>query len=89
MMVKILVLRKKVAFRWIVIVGPENSGNIGVFLKVLDYAVELYDGAAGPLVLQLVRETRLTPQEISDLHTLIERLDGMSGRGGSSGESER
>ncbi len=49
---------------------------------------ELYDGAAGPLVLQLVRETRLTPQEISALQTLIDHLDGMNARGGASGDSE-
>jgi BlaI family transcriptional regulator, penicillinase repressor len=37
---------------------------------------QLYDGAAGPLVLQLVRTERLTPNEIDQLHKLIERLDG-------------
>jgi BlaI family penicillinase repressor len=36
---------------------------------------QLYDGAAGPLVLQLVRTERLTPEEIEELQKLIERLD--------------
>lgn len=36
---------------------------------------QLYDGAAGPLVLQLVRTERLTPDEVSELQKLIERLD--------------
>ena len=36
---------------------------------------QLYDGAAGPLVLQLVRTERLTPGEIDQLQKLIERLD--------------
>jgi len=42
-------------------------------LKTL--VTQLYDGAAGPLVLQLVRTERLTPQELGQLQTLIERLD--------------
>ncbi len=36
---------------------------------------QLYDGAAGPLVLQLVRDEPLTPEEIQELQKLIERLD--------------
>ena len=36
---------------------------------------QLYDGAAGPLVLQLVRSERLTPAEIEELHQLIDKLD--------------
>ena len=32
---------------------------------------QLYDGAAGPLVLQLVRTERLKPEEIEELHKLI------------------
>src|SRR5262245_5534904 len=36
---------------------------------------ELYDGAAGPLVLQLVKNERLTPEEVDQLQKLIERLD--------------
>ncbi len=36
---------------------------------------QLYDGAAGPLVLQLIRSERLTPEEIQELQKLIEDLD--------------
>ncbi len=36
---------------------------------------QLYDGAAGPLVLQLLRTERLRPEEIEELQNLIERLD--------------
>jgi len=36
---------------------------------------QLYDGAAGPLVLQLIKTQRLKPDEIEELHQLIERLD--------------
>jgi predicted transcriptional regulator len=36
---------------------------------------QLYDGAAGPLVLQLIRSETLTPQEVQELQTLIEQLD--------------
>jgi len=39
---------------------------------------QLYDGAAGPLVLHLVRNERLTPEEIEELHRLIEELDSPS-----------
>ena len=36
---------------------------------------QLYDGAAGPLVLQLVKMERLTPNEVDELQRLIEKLD--------------
>jgi BlaI family transcriptional regulator, penicillinase repressor len=36
---------------------------------------ELYDGAAGPLVLHLVSNEKLTPAEMDQLQKLIERLD--------------
>lgn len=36
---------------------------------------QLYDGAAGPLVLQLVRTERLRPEEIKELQRLIDELD--------------
>ena len=39
---------------------------------------QLYDGAAGPLVLQLVRTERLKPEEIEELHKLIDELDTRS-----------
>lgn len=40
---------------------------------------QLYDGAAGPLVLQLVKTERLTPDELDQLHRLIDRLDSGAG----------
>ncbi len=36
---------------------------------------QLYDGAAGPLVLQLVKSEKLTKTELEQLHELIEKLD--------------
>jgi predicted transcriptional regulator len=36
---------------------------------------QLYDGAAGPLVLQLVRTEKLSSHEIEELQELIDRLD--------------
>ena len=36
---------------------------------------ELYDGASGKLALQLVRTARFTPEQMEELHALIERLD--------------
>ena len=35
---------------------------------------QLYDGAAGPLVLQLIRNEGLTPAEIAELQQLIDKL---------------
>lgn len=40
---------------------------------------QMYDGAAGPLVLQLIRNERLTTDEISQLQQMIDALD-QSGR---------
>jgi predicted transcriptional regulator len=39
---------------------------------------QLYDGAAAPLVLQLMRTERFSPQEIEELQRLVDRLDGRS-----------
>ncbi|RJP42034.1 MAG: BlaI/MecI/CopY family transcriptional regulator [Phycisphaerales bacterium] len=36
---------------------------------------QLYDGSAGPLVLQLVRDERLSRDDLDELQALIERLD--------------
>ncbi|UCD76147.1 MAG: BlaI/MecI/CopY family transcriptional regulator [Phycisphaerales bacterium] len=36
---------------------------------------ELYDGAAAPLVLQLVRDEKLDPEDIDELQRLINTLD--------------
>lgn len=44
---------------------------------------QLYDGAAGPLVLQLMKSERLTPEEIVELQRLIEKLDEKSPESGS------
>jgi predicted transcriptional regulator len=43
---------------------------------------QLYDGAAGPLVLQLMKSERLTPEEIAELQQLIDRLDAGAGDAG-------
>jgi|CXWL01.1.fsa_nt_gi predicted transcriptional regulator len=43
--------------------------------RLKNLMTQLYDGAAGPLVLQLVRTERLTAEEIDQLHKLIDRLD--------------
>lgn len=49
-------------------------------LKTL--AHQFYDGAAGPLVLQLVESQGLTSEEIAELQALIEGLDKRRPRGG-------
>ncbi len=36
---------------------------------------QLYDGAAGPLVLQLVQQAKLSPDEIAELQKRIDQLD--------------
>jgi BlaI family penicillinase repressor len=36
---------------------------------------QLYDGAAAPLVLQLMRSERFSPDEIAELHRLIDELN--------------
>ena len=41
---------------------------------------QLYDGAAGPLVLQLIRTERFSAQEIEELQELLDRLDSESKR---------
>ncbi len=43
--------------------------------KLKSLVSQLYDGAAGPLVLQLVRNESLKPAEIDELHRLIDELD--------------
>lgn len=39
---------------------------------------ELYDGAAGPLVLQLIKTQKFTREEIETLQALVRDLDGKS-----------
>ena len=36
---------------------------------------QLYDGSGGPLVLQLVRQEKLSSSEIEALHELVDALD--------------
>jgi len=48
--------------------------------RVKQLLQQLYDGAAGPLVLELIRNAELTPDEIEELQTLIERLDAKPGK---------
>lgn len=48
--------------------------------RVKQLLQQLYDGAAGPLVLELIRNAELTPDEIEELQTLIDRLDAKPGR---------
>jgi predicted transcriptional regulator len=43
------------------------------------FVSQYYDGAAGALVLQLVKSERLTADEIAELQRLIERLDTTRG----------
>ncbi len=43
--------------------------------RVKELVQDLYDGAAGPLVLQLVKSNKLSTTEISELQQLIEGLD--------------
>ena len=50
---------------------------------------DLYDGAAAPLVLQLVREERLTSDEIEQLQKLIDELDAKRRPGSRSRSSRR
>lgn len=44
--------------------------------RIRSLLTELYDGAAGPLVLQLMQSERLTPEEIQELQKMLDRLDG-------------
>lgn len=43
--------------------------------RLKDLLQGLYHGSAGPLVLQLVRHNKLTPDEVGELQKLIEELD--------------
>lgn len=60
------------AFRYKHRVSRERIGRS----RLRSLLEEVYDGAAGPLVLQLVRSERLSADEIEALQKLIERLDG-------------
>lgn len=43
--------------------------------RLKSFLEQLYDGAAGPLVLQLMREEKFSAEEISQLQALIDGLD--------------
>lgn len=44
-------------------------------LRLKELVHQLYDGAVGNLVVQLVRTSRFTPDEIAELQKLIDQLD--------------
>lgn len=46
--------------------------------RLKNLLAQLYDGAAGPLVLQLIRTEPLTADEIEELQQLIDDLDSRS-----------
>jgi predicted transcriptional regulator len=71
-------------------VASDKSGQAYVYRPLITHSSvtqnrlkallqQLYDGAAGPLVLQLVRSQELTRDEIEELQLLIDRLDGETG----------
>ena len=41
---------------------------------------QIYDGAAGPLALQLIRSERFSKDEIDAIHELIDKLDAKEGK---------
>ena len=43
--------------------------------RLKSFLSQLYDGAAGPLVLQLMRDEKFSSDEIAELQKLIDRLD--------------
>lgn len=51
------------------------SRNSVTRIRVRALLDELYDGAAGPVVMHLVENGRLTPDEIAKLRKLIDDLD--------------
>lgn len=63
--------KSKLAYVYRAKVSRERVGRS----RVKRLMSEVYDGSAGPLVMQLVRSGRLTREEIDELHKLIEELD--------------
>ncbi len=49
--------------------------------RLKSFLKDVYDGAAAPLVLQLVKEERLSRKDIEELQNLIDALDTKPGRG--------
>ena len=48
--------------------------------RLKSFLDQLYDGAAGPLVLQLIREQNFSHEEIAELQKLIDGLDEAGGK---------
>ncbi len=48
--------------------------------RLKSFLDQLYDGAAGPLVLQLIREQNFSHEEIAELQKLIDGLDETGGK---------
>lgn len=59
--------------------------------RLRSFLQQLYDGSAGPLVLQLIREESFTDDEIAELQKLLDNLDAKddAGRTGASGKKQR
>ncbi len=43
--------------------------------RIKSVVEQFFDGAAAPLVLQLIQTEKFTAEEITELHKLIDRLD--------------
>jgi BlaI family transcriptional regulator, penicillinase repressor len=54
---------------------PKVSRDSVVKSRVRSLLEQLYDGAAGPMVLQLIEHERFSPEEIAQLRKLIKELD--------------
>ena len=57
--------------------------------RLNSFLEQLYDGAAGPLVLQLMREEKFTSEEVAELQKLIDGLDAHSSSRGKRSTSKR
>jgi BlaI family penicillinase repressor len=69
--------RSEAAFRYRAAITRDQISRS----RLRELLEQLYDGAAGQLVLQLVRTQRLKREELAELQRLIERLDGPQGGG--------
>ena len=63
--------RSEVAYRYAPTVSRERVSRS----RLRSLLEELYDGAAAPLVLQLVRDERFSPEEIAQLQAHIDALE--------------
>lgn len=68
---------------------PRQSRERVISNKLRTIAEQLFDGAAGPMVLQLMKSERFTPEEIDEFRRLINQLDRQAEKGsaGSSANS--